>query len=74
MLPRQPLGVELHVSPMKFFNHTFEDKLGISQNLTYQIHEVINASKADEQIFRSIVDSLLTDDLADTSDLLLTVP
>ena len=56
MLLRQPLGVKL--PPMKFYNHTFEDKLAISHDLTYQLDKVVNASKAGEQTLRFIVDSL----------------
>lgn len=72
MLLSQPLGVRLPT--MKFFNHSFDDKLATSHELSYQLEKVVNASKADEQIFRSMADPLLTGDLAVPSDFFLTRP
>lgn len=60
--------------PMKFFNHSFEDNLATSHALSYQLEQVVNASKAAERIFRSMVDPLLSGDLAVPEDFFLTMP
>src|SRR6218665_89554 len=71
LLP-QPLSVQL--PPMKFFNHSFDDKLATSHALSYQLDKVVNASKADAHIFRSIIDPVLTGDLVVPSDYFFTPP
>jgi len=49
-LLNQSLTVTL--PPMKFFNHTFEEKLATDQRLTYQLDKVVNATKDDKQDFQ----------------------
>jgi len=67
-----PLSVEL--PPMKFFNHSFDEKLATSTSLSYQLDKVVNATKADENIYRSIVDPLLFGDLYVPSNFFFTPP
>lgn len=50
--------------PMKFFNHSFNDKLAISRLLSYDLDKVVNATKSDANIYCSIVDPLLYGDIA----------
>lgn len=49
---------------MKFFNHSFNDKLAISRLLSYDLDKVVNATKSDANIYCSIVDPLLYGDIA----------
>lgn len=72
MLLHQPLGVPL--PPMRFFNHSFDHKLATFRALSYQLEKLVNAFKADEQIFRCMVDPLLTGDLMVQTEFFLTTP
>ena len=67
-----PLFVEL--PPMKFFNHSFDDRLATSQSIAYELDKVINATKSDQNIYRSIVDPLLFGDLTIPSSFFFTPP
>ena len=72
LLFNQSISIEL--PPMKFFNHSFDDKLAQAHAIAYQLDKVINATKADEQIFRSMVDPLLTGDITIPMDFFFTPP
>jgi hypothetical protein len=71
-LLNRSLAVQL--PPMKFYNHSFDDKLATSHSLTYKLDRVVNASKADQQIFRSIIDPVLSGDLSIPSNFFFTPP
>jgi hypothetical protein len=69
-----PLPLPLQLPPMKFFNHSFDQKLAIDHSLSYQLDKVVNASKADAHIYRSIIDPILAGDLLVPSNFFLSTP
>ena len=71
-LLNQSLTVKL--PPMNFYNHSFEEKLATDQKLTYQLDKVVNATKEEQKIFRSIMDPVLAGDLSIPSDFFFTTP
>jgi len=47
---------------MKFLNHSFDDKLAVSHAIAYDLDRVINTTKQDANIYRSMVDPILFGD------------
>jgi len=68
----QPLNVSL--PPMKFLNHSFDDKLAVSHAIAYDLDRVINATKQDANIYRSMVDPILFGDLVIPTPFFFTPP
>lgn len=56
-----PISVDL--PPFSIFNHTFESEIASSHDISLELDRVINASKSDKLIFRSMVDPLVSGDL-----------
>ncbi len=68
----EPLPVVL--PPMKFLNHSFDEKLAISNSLAYDVDHVINATKQDANIYRFMVDPILFGDLIIPTPFFFTPP
>lgn len=59
---------------MKFYNHFLEEKLATDQKLSYHLNKVVNATKEDKKILRSIIEPVLSGDLSLPSDFIFTTP